>query len=484
MVTDNLTFTRQTIGNPMDKVLSEFIHALRGADVRVSTAEALDAARVVQRVGYSDKNVLHDALAVTLAKSQPEKASFSSCFQRFFASLPSFDDNSTTTATPSAPPAQENGRSPASNAAGNGDAAGTPLPDGASPQSPLGQLLLGGDSGAMQAAFAQAGESAQISQIRMITQKGLYGRRMMMAMGLAAFEDELWQAQTSNDPAQQRLAERMQAARERLRGQVKQWVERQFVLQAAAAQRELREDTMMSLSLNNLHEFRRVMPLIQKLAKRLVTVHSRRRREAVRGRLDFRKTLRHSIPNDGSIVTLHWKTRKIDRPRVMVLCDVSGSVAAAARFLLMFLYGMVEVIPKVRAFAFSSSLGEVSEAFDSQPLEKAIALTLERYGMGSTDYGQALADFMAIAGNAIDKRTTVIMLGDARNNYGDPRLDLMEALYRRAGRVYWLNPEARPRWGSGDSEMKRYLPWITQASECQNLRQLERFAATLLRATR
>lgn len=461
----------------MDKVLTEFIHALRGADIRISTAESLDAARVVQQLGYANRNDLHDALALTLAKSQPEKLAFTQCFQRFFAGLPTFE------------PSDSSVNSPENNLTNNTQttplvAPAAPQSPPALPQSPLGQLLLSGDQGAIQAAFAQAGDAAQVSGIRMITQKGLYGRRMMMAMGLAELEQELWNAQSSDDLAQQALAEQLLQARERLRAQTRQWVERQFVLQAAAAQRELREETLMNLSLNNLHEFRRVMPLVQKLAKKLVTLHSRRRREAVRGRLDFRKTLRHSIPHDGSILTLHWKTRKIDRPRVMVLCDVSGSVSAAARFLLMFLYGMVEVIPKVRAFAFSSSLGEVSDVFDALPIEKAIAHTLDRYGMGSTDYGRALEDFMALAGNDIDRRTTVIMLGDARNNYGDPRLALWETLFRRAGRVYWLNPEARNRWGSGDSEMLRYLPWITQASECQNLKQLERFASTLLRVSR
>lgn len=452
----------------MDKVLSEFIHALRGAEVRISTAEALDAARVVQTIGYARRSDLHDALALTLAKSQPEKSAFSLCFQRFFAALP----DPATTAGAVADASAEPGTSV------------SPQTPAAPPQSPLGQLLSSGDQGALQAALAQAGEAAQVAGIRMITQKGLYGRRMMMAMGLGALEEELWQAQESPDPAQQALAEQLRQARDRLRAQARSWVERQFVLQAAAAQRQLREDTLMSLSLNHLNEFRQVMPLVQKLAKKLVTLHSRRRREAIRGQLDFRKTLRHSIPQDGSILTLHWKTRKIDRPDVMVICDVSGSVSAAARFLLMFLYGMVEVIPKVRAFAFSSALGEVSAAFDALPLEKAIAHTLDRYGNGSTDYGQALADFMTLAGNDIDRRTTVIMLGDARNNYGDPRLDLWETIFRRAGRVYWLNPEARNRWGSGDSEMLRYLPWLTQASECQNLRQLERFAATLLKASR
>lgn len=454
----------------MDKVLSEFIHALRGADVRVSTAEALDAARVIQYVGYADRHNLHDALALTLAKSAPEKTSFSLCFQRFFAALEPAD----AAASSESPPTT----APAASTPSRSEAAPATLP-----QSPLGQLLLSGDQGGLQAAMAVAGQAAQVSSIRMLTQKGLYGRRMMMAMGLSTLEDELWQAQESPNPAVQSLAEQLRLARDQLRAQVRTYVERQFVLQAAADQRKLREDTLMALSLQHLREFRQVMPLIQKLAKKLVSLHSRRRREAIRGTLDFRKTLRHSIPHDGSILTLHWKTRKIDRPKVMVICDVSGSVSAAARFLLMFLYGLVDVIPKVRAFAFSSTLGEVSETFETLPVEKAVAQTLEHYGNGSTDYGVALNNFMALAGNDIDRRTTVIMLGDARNNYGDPRQDLWAQICRRAGRVYWLNPEARNRWGSGDSEMLRYLPPLTQASECQNLRQLERFAATLLKAT-
>ncbi|CBL46140.1 Conserved hypothetical protein [gamma proteobacterium HdN1] len=454
----------------MDKTLNEFIHALRGAGVRISTAEAMDAARALQLTGYTDRSHLRDALAATLAKTNAENATFLNCFEQFF--------NATNYGKSETPAKEQPSTRQKQSKTQDGQAQET-----APPQSPLAQLLLSGDQGAIQAAFAQAGAAAEVAKIRMITQKGLYGRRLMMAMGLGALEEELWKAEASNSASQQALARALRDAREHLRSRARQYVEREFMLQAAQAQRELSEEILMDLSLNQLQDFTKLLPLVQKLAKRLVAMHHRQRREAIRGRLDFRKTLRHSIPHDGTIVHLYWKTRKVDRPALMVLCDVSGSVAASAKFLLMFLYAMAEVIPKMRAFAFSSQLGEVTELFDSLPLEKAIAQTMARYGMGSSDYGRSLEDFTALTKNNIDRRTTLIILGDARNNNADPRLDLWEPLCRKAGRVYWLNPEDRTRWGSGDSEMPAYQTWITQACECRNLKQLERFAATLLKAS-
>jgi uncharacterized protein len=142
------------------------------------------------------------------------------------------------------------------------------------------------------------------------------------------------------------------------------------------------------------------------------------------------------------------------------------------------------VLPKVRAFAFSSELGEVSELFKRNSVDDAIALALRQYGSGSTDYGQALADFHKLCLDDIDRRTTVIILGDARNNYGDARTDALKEIYDRARRVIWLNPEARSLWNTGDSEMRHYSPYCHQVDECGTLAQLERAVSRLLRVTR
>lgn len=146
----------------------------------------------------------------------------------------------------------------------------------------------------------------------------------------------------------------------------------------------------------------------------------------------------------------------------------------------MFLYSLYDVLPRVRSFAFSSHLGEVSELFDQHPVEKAIELVNWKYG-GATDYGGSLLDFAKLALDDIDSHTTVIILGDARNNNGDPRLDIMQGIYARAKQVIWLNPESRAMWGSGDSEMPRYLSCCHFAAECSSLQHLERIIDRLLR---
>ena len=192
------------------------------------------------------------------------------------------------------------------------------------------------------------------------------------------------------------------------------------------------------------------------------------------------RTMRRGVANDGLLFDVRWKSVKRDRPQILAVCDVSGSVSAYSKFLLMFLYSLGDVLPQVRSFAFSSHLGEVSELFAQHPVEKAIELVNFQYG-GATDYGNSLADFASLALDDMTGNTTVIILGDARNNHGNPRLDIMQSIYARAGRVIWLNPEPRQLWGSGDSEMNRYRSACHFLAECGHLQQLERIIDQLLR---
>ena len=179
----------------------------------------------------------------------------------------------------------------------------------------------------------------------------------------------------------------------------------------------------------------------------------------------------------------YWRQVRKEKPQILAVCDVSGSVAAYAKFLLLFLYSLQDVLPKVRSFAFSSHLGEVSDFFDEHPVEKAIELVNWKYG-GATDYGNSLIDFAKLALDDINSNTTVIILGDARNNNGDPRLDILQGIYQRSRQVIWLNPESRRAWGTGDSEMLRYLSACHFSAECNNLKQLERIVDQLLKSTR
>ena len=169
---------------------------------------------------------------------------------------------------------------------------------------------------------------------------------------------------------------------------------------------------------------------------------------------------------------------------IMVLCDVSGSVAAMAQFLLMFLYALNEALSDIRAYAFSGSLIEVSEILEKNPIEKAIEKIMEAIGLGSSNYGNSLADFEEGWMKFVTNKTTIIILGDARGNNTDPRTDILSRLSLRAQRVIWLNPEFKPMWGTGDSDMHRYAPFCNLLTECSTLRHLERAISSILDTAR
>jgi uncharacterized protein with von Willebrand factor type A (vWA) domain len=305
----------------------------------------------------------------------------------------------------------------------------------------------------------------------------------MDEMGLADLNREIADARESRRVPERRLGQELTRRREWLREQVRDYVERQFLLHADATGRRLREDLLRQVKLSNVEHrsFRLIQELVYKMAKRLAALHSRRRKVFKRGQINIPRTLRHNMAYDGAIFDLKWKSVKIDRPKVFAICDVSGSVASYARFMLMFLYSLEEVMPKVRSFAFSSDLAEVTDLFERNHIEDAIAKTLRDYSGGSTDYGQAFSDFKRTCLDDVDHRTTIIILGDARNNYGDPRTDILKEMYDRCKRLIWLNPESRNAWYVGDAEMRRYSAYCHQVDECNSLMHLERVVGNLLR---
>ena len=478
----------------MDRTLTQFVAALRNAEVRISPAETLDAIGAVELVGYRDRAFLKDSLSLVLPKTADEKETFDATFDQFF----SFEDVS----------AQTGGDQDASDVAlGDGDREGNAnggrggggkkskahdaeededLGPGemAAPRSALGKLLMQSGTVELTVRMADAAREAKLEEIQVFTQKGLYTRKIMDAMGLAALNEEIAERRASNRTAERRLGRELRQRRDALREQVRDYVERQFLLHADATGRRLREELLQKVKLSNVEQrnFRLIQEIVLRMAKRIVALHSRRRKVFKRGQLHVPRTLRRNMSYDGALFDLQWKSVKVDRPKVFAICDVSGSVASYARFMLMLLYSLEEVMPKVRSFAFSSDLAEVTELFERNGIEDAIAKTLRDYGGGSTDYGQAFADFRKLCMDDVDNRTTIVILGDARNNYGDPRTDILKEMYDRAKRVIWLNPESRNTWNTGDAEMRKYTAYVHQAEECNSLMHLNRVVGNLLKA--
>lgn len=497
----------------MDTLLTNFVRALRNADVRISTAETLDAFRAARLVGYADRALLKQSLALVLPKTLDEKVAFDACFEQFFSHresrpLEAFDAGEHTTDPNGTTGGQAagGGDSGSQGARANEHAAAheltstdqqqqsasanarveSTLASGAAIDSALGQLLLRGNRIEIGMAITGAGQQVGVERIEVFTQKGVYSRRILEAMGLVELQSEIGALEASGDASERRMGHDLSRRRDWLREEVRAYVEQQFLLHADVTGKRLREDLLRNVRLAAIDQrhHRLVQDIVRRMARRLVASYSHRRKSFKRGQLHVPRTLRRNMKYDDAIFDLQWKTHKVDRPKVFAVCDVSGSVAEHARFMLTFLYSLEEVLPKVRSFAFSSDLGEVSKSFESNSLEDAIALTLKQYGGGATDYGQAFVDFKACCLDEIDNRTTIIVLGDARNNGGDLRLDALKEIRDRCRRLIWLNPEPRSMWNTGDSEMRHVGVYAHQVEECSTLAHLQRFVSHLVSTTR
>ncbi|MGA1735246.1 MAG: VWA domain-containing protein, partial [Pseudomonadales bacterium] len=403
----------------MDASLQRFISALRMAEVRISPAETLDAFRTVDRMGMENRQQLKESLALVLPKTAEEKLAFDACFDAFFRfeefsdAPPGASDGERGDGDPSGEgegsegqggggdgPPQGQGSEPRKSDEASGDPAGDGPPgdEGTDPfgdpgpgpvqdaQSALGQQLQQGDRAALALAVSQAGEAVNVAGIKVFTQKGLYTRRIMDALGQGALQEEIGTLATQADATARRTAAQLSGLRDDLRERVRDFVERQFLLHADADGHRLREAMLRHVKLSNVEHrnFSHLKRLVEKMAKRLIAAHSRRRKKMRRGQLHVSRTLRKNLRYDGELIDLAWKARKIDRSKVFAICDVSGSVATYARFMLMFLYSLEAVLPRVRAFAFSSDLGEVTENFQRMAIDDAIATTLADYSGGST----------------------------------------------------------------------------------------------------
>ncbi len=473
----------------MQSNLVDFIQVLRSHDIRVSPAETLDAVAVTTTLGYSDRNLLRDGLAMTLAKTPAEEVIFLDCFDRFFQQdLADFSSSD----MPSDQDDNKDLDSTDNTAAQTEDFSGSQLSalelaSETNPslesllQTPVMQSLLNNNRNELTLAINAAAQRVDLQKIQMFTQKGQFTRRILDAMGEEQVRNAVIELERAESPA---LAV-LQRYRDILRQQVRDYVEREYLLHAEGKTQQFMDDILSKTRLNNIEHIylHKVHELIRKMAKKLASRHSHKRRRLKRGQLNMAKTLRKGIPNDGVMFNTFWRQVKKEKPQILAVCDVSGSVAAYSKFLLLFLYSLQDILPKVRSFAFSSHLGEVSTYFDDYPVEKAIELVNWKYG-GSTDYGNSLMDFSKLALDDINSNTTVIILGDARNNNGDPKLEILQSIFQRARQVIWLNPESRRAWGSGDSEMLRYQSACHFSAECNNLKQLERIVDQLLKSTR
>ncbi len=488
-------------------MIADFIRILRAADIQVSPAEAIDAAAVIDEIGFTERHLLKYALGHTLAKTESEKHSFDECFDVYFQSPDFAAEGGVESATATQEGAEQGESQEGDSQEGDSqegqpnDANSTPsgevkngavksgdaaavinedTPEESAVQASLADMLRANDTAALQAAISEAATRVGLADAKLFTQQGMFSRRIMEAMGLNALDGLI---RDLAEGGETEAANRLREGRAHLFEAVFDFVERQIAMRTKNAGRLLREDALSRIRLSNLDasDMKIMRGLIQRLAKKLASRHSRRRKKAQRGMLDIRRTMRRNISYDGNLFELAWRRTKIDRPKLIVLCDVSGSVAAVSRFFLMFLYSLDEVMPKTRSFVFSNRAGEISDMMREGDIEQVMESALRQYGGGSTDYGMSMMDLAEATLDSIDSRTTVMILGDARANYGDPGHLVLKEIHDRARRVIWLNPEPEATWNSGDSEMKRLGAYCTHKQVCNSVKHVERVLDDLLR---
>jgi uncharacterized protein with von Willebrand factor type A (vWA) domain len=460
----------------MDAKIVEFTALLRQNGLRVSMAEHVDAFKALGVLGVGERQTFKDTLRATMVKRGVDVATYDELFDLYFTGLGEMIKGSTEALQ---------GAMNLSDAQLQTllDRLAELMKDMNIELSELAQALLANDSGRLEKMLREAAEQARLSQIERSFQEGRYTHGLAQQLGLGDLtrEIEVLRQQLQDAGTDPGLAEQLQRFLERRLQDLGDILKKMVRAELAKRDQSLREnDRMRSLAEKSFYylseeEIRRMKEAVAKLAQRLKNVVAVRRRRAKRGRFDLKATLRRNLQYGGVPFRIQFDHRVKDKPQVVILCDVSDSVRNVSRFMLQFVYSLQDLYSRVRSFIFVSEIGEITHLFEENEINEAIdqALTGNVINVfAHSDFGRAFRTFHRDYIAAINGKTTVIVLGDARNNYNLPHEWVLKEVQNRAKQVIWLNPENRMTWGFGDSEMDRYLPYCDMVEECRNLNQL------------
>ena len=462
------------------RVFDELLWALRRDGFDISTAQAIDAVRAVRAVGIERGADVRDALGAVVIQRAGDRERFEAAFGRFF----------------DVDAASARARSLWDRLSARG------FDDGE--VSALRELMA--DLGADAADFASLGtlleRGAELDRALALggllrrldaasgPQLGFYTHRLMAKVGSGAARRALALLRSRLvDAIGARGAELADALAQELDGadgEVRASVRRSYESRLADVDRERSERRLATTPFAALtdSEIEQVRLAVRRFAERLRGgARVRARRRARRGRIDPRRTLRRALGSGGVPFSIERKERRRDRPKIVLLCDVSESVRAAACFLLEFTYAVQDLFEHARTFVFVSDLGETTRLFGREPVRVAIARAWAGGVVSAGDnsnYGRALRTFEARFGRELDRRTTVIILGDGRTNFHDPAADVLDRVRERSRALIWICPEPRGTWGQGDSAMPAYAPKCTSVYEVRCAADLEEAARRLV----
>ena len=452
--------------------LVEFVEALRGVGINVGPSETVDAGQVMAALGLADREVLREGLACAVLRRADHRETYDAMFDLWW-------------------PAALGARA----ATEDSDDAEQATPDGLPPEDveAMRSALLDMLANNPELESMDSRLAAMIAQI--VESYGRYNSsrgpsyssyQALKAMALDELEGRLLAGLLAGygedpTPTQEEIAKAIAARRvSQLRRMVEAETKRRTAEQLGRDHvqmygiPQLAENVeFLRASGDQLRNMRRVVaPLARTLATRLAA----RRRRSRAGEIDLRKTLRKSMSTGGVPIDVVLKKPHPARPELVVLCDVSGSVAGFSHFTLLLVHALRQQFSRVRVFAFIDTTDEVTELFGPDAdLAVAVQRITREAGVytrdGHSDYGHAFVSFLDKYPNVLSPRSALLVLGDGRNNYRNPEVDLLAHMVNSSRHAHWLNPEPKHLWGSGDSAVPRYEDVIAM-HECRSAKQL------------
>ena len=468
----------------MEARIVEFAGLLRRSGIRVSTAETLDALRAVAATGLAGRSTFKIALRAAMVKRSSDVPAYDELFDVFFSGVGDIVRATRDAAAQGQTLSEEEMRDLLERLA---ELLKNPELD----ISELARALALQDAGEMERILRELMESGKLPR----TETGYVppgaNRQMMQMLGAADisgdFEQilELARAQGAAEGDLEQLRRYLEGRRKELDEMFKGLLRLDKDQQHRAEERRKDRERLLEKSFYYLSqtEIRQMRDAVAALARRLKNVMAVRFRQTKRGRLDVSETLRRSMEFGGVPFRIHWDDRRKERPQVIVLCDVSDSVRNVSRFMLQFVHSLQDMYSRVRSYVFVADLVEVTRLFKDNDIQTAIQKAINGDVINvyaHSDFGKAFKQFHQTHIEAVDSRTTVLILGDARNNYNAPQEWVLGEIKERAKQVIWLNPENRSTWGFGDSEMNLYGKSCDFVEECRNLRQLYKVVDLLI----
>ena len=453
----------------MEERILEFIGDLRRAELRISTSEALDALSASAEVGLTDRETFKSTLAATLVKESRDLETFDRIFNLYFLDLEALGEGLKKALGPEDPKVQ--------------DQLDQVLDQENMDLDELTELLMRGQGSEMEMAIRGGAQGAGLERLMYFLQVGYFSRRISDQFDWSAIErdiEKIMQALEAKglDPGQlARIRNYLELRLEAFRRMIRQHVQRELERRAYRAGEQLTREVLSDKPLFALtpDEVAQMKSVVAKLARRIKDALALRQRQEQKGRIDSRKTIRKSLQYGGIPMEIYLKRRHREKPRLITVCDVSDSVRNASRFMLQLVWSLQECFSRVRSYVFVSEIAEVTQGFNNFPVERAIEWALKGAPVDyhcRSDFGYAFSRFANTELDSLDKKTTILMLGDARNNYNDPQAWALRLIRDRVKGIIWLNPEGQWGWGIGDSVMPLYAPACDIVRECRTIGQL------------